>query len=398
MQAKKFLSLVLGSTFAVTAILNLQATVTVSAAETNAENTEAVTNVVPISQTTQATTATESPVTETATTAAATPMEEHTAVAAENKEVSATTNSNLPVDAADKSDAGKYAVVWKTPVVIYGVALSPAEVAQAKALLGLANVSSLLETTIDKDDLYKYLGNIAPNSDMISSVAVQKREAGFGVRVTIVTPDKVSQVTSRMYESAAISAGVSDCQILVASTRPVTGESALAGVYKAFDLKGEVFDANQMQISRDELSTINAINQSNIAKKGYDKENLDKVVLNTKLALQDQFAASGKSIASEEIAKIINSYLKEYDLDGIVNGEQIDSLTKFFEKFQNTEAINSPSVRKQLELLANKLDTLFKNFKQDAEAAQFWDRIVQFVREVWQAVMDALNSLVSTSS
>lgn len=406
MRAKKAISLVLSTSFGVGMLLGAQVNGYVAAEETT--QMQAQTEITTVNNVSDGAAHALAETSDNGNTLNAQTQPVATTTTASTVDVTSTTElataekvvngNNLPVSGTAQDDAGKYSVVWKTPVVIYGVGLSPEEVAQSKTLLGLGNVSSLLETTIDKDDLYRYLGNIAPNSDMISSVAVQKREAGFGVRVTIVTPDKITQVSNHMYESAAISAGVSDCQILVASTRPVTGESALAGVYKAFDLKGEVFNANQMQISRDELSTVNAINQSNIGIKGYDKESLDKVVLNTKLALQDQFAANGKSLASNEIADLINSYLKDYKLDGIVTGDQIESLTKFFEKFQSTDAINSPSVRKQLELLANKLDTLFRNFQKDAEAAQFWDRIVQFVREVWEAVINAVNGLMATNA
>ena len=50
----------------------------------------------------------------------------------------------------------------------------------------------------------------------------------------IITEDNITKITSNQYANAAITAGVSDVEIDVASVSKVTGESALTGVYKAF--------------------------------------------------------------------------------------------------------------------------------------------------------------------
>ena len=312
------------------------------------------------------------------------------------KEKSATANSPKQTTKSNKSglekvqeqDAGKFEVVWKTPVVVYGAALSINEISRTRELFGLGNVNALSETSVDSRDLYRYLGSSAVDGDMISSVAVQKREKGFGVRVKIVTPSMITQITDAMYTNAAISAGVSDCQILVASTRPVTGESALAGVYKAFALKGETFNSKQMQVSQAELNTVNAINQSNAKVKGYNKAYMDKVILDTKLAMQKRAGQLGTGLAAGEITKIINANLSKYGLGNIVKSNQVEALTKLFERFQNTDAINSPVVQQQLQILSSKLQTVFDQFYQDAKKAGFWDRIVKFVTDVWDTIMD----------
>lgn len=305
-----------------------------------------------------------------------------------------TTKSNKSgLEKVQEQDAGKFEVVWKTPVVVYGAALSINEISRTRELFGLGNVNALSETSVDSRDLYRYLGSSAVDGDMISSVAVQKREKGFGVRVKIVTPSMITQITDAMYTNAAISAGVSDCQILVASTRPVTGESALAGVYKAFALKGETFNSKQMQVSQAELNTVNAINQSNAKVKGYNKAYMDKVILDTKLAMQKRAGQLGTGLAAGEITKIINANLSKYGLDNIVKSNQVEALTKLFERFQNTDAINSPVVQQQLQILSSKLQTVFDQFYQDAKKAGFWDRIVKFVTDVWDTIMDSVNKL-----
>lgn len=59
------------------------------------------------------------------------------------------------------------------------------EISRTREMFGLGNVQALGETSVDSSDLYQYLGSTAADSDMISSVAVQKREKGYGVRVKI---------------------------------------------------------------------------------------------------------------------------------------------------------------------------------------------------------------------
>lgn len=297
-----------------------------------------------------------------------------------------------------EKDANKYEKVWKTPVVVYGAALSIDEISRTREMFGLGNVQALGETSVDSSDLYQYLGSTAADSDMISSVAVQKREKGYGVRVKIVTPQNITQITDAIYTNAAISAGVHDCQIMVASMRPVTGESALTGVYKAFKLKGENFDPKQMQASQAELKTVNAINQSHIANPNYNPTSLDRAVLDTKLAIQSKAAKVGGKLASSEIAKLINENLNKYKIGNIVKPEQIEQLTQVFEGFQNTNALSSQVVREQLEILGNKLQVVFDQFYKDAVAAGFWDRIVKFINDVWQEVMVTVNNLATELS
>lgn len=300
-----------------------------------------------------------------------------------------------PLAKEQAKDDKKFKSVWKTPVVVYGAALSIDEITSIREMFGLGNVNALSETSVDSSDLYRFLGSTAPDSDMISSVAVQKREKGYGVRVKNVTPDKITQITEAMYTNAAISAGVHDCQIMVASTRPVTGESALAGVYKAFKLKGESFDTKQIQASQNELNTVNSINQSLLTEKNYNPSNLDRAVLDTKLAIQAQAAKIGSKLASNEITKLLNENLAKYGLGNIVKDGQIEQLTKVFEAFQNTDALKSPVVREQLQLLGQKLQAVFEQFHADAVQAKFWDRIVQFVSDVWQTIMTTVDNLAS---
>ena len=70
---------------------------------------------------------------------------------------------------------------------------------------------------------------------MISSVAIAPGDPGSGVKANIKDyngSNNITQVTSQQYAMVAQMAGVTDVSIVVTANRPVSGESALTGVYK----------------------------------------------------------------------------------------------------------------------------------------------------------------------
>lgn len=103
-------------------------------------------------------------------------------------------------------------------------------------------------------------------------------------------------------------------------------------------------------------------------------------------------------MSANEITTLLNKNLAKYGLDNIIQPEQIEQLSKVFEGFQNTDALNSEVVREQLQLLGQKLQAVFDQFHADAVKAGFWDRIVQFVRDIWQTIMTTVNNLAGEFS
>ena len=125
---------------------------------------------------------------------------------------------------------------WGKPTVVYGGGLTNDQIQSTRDLFDIEDTNNVYETSVDANDLYNYLGIAGGDtSSLISSVMVQKQDAGKGVKVKIITEDNITKITSNQYANAAITAGVSDVEIDVASVSKVTGESALTGVYKALE-------------------------------------------------------------------------------------------------------------------------------------------------------------------
>lgn len=220
-----------------------------------------------------------------------------------------------------------------------------------------------------------------------------KRNEGFGLQVTVLTPDRISQITPQMYQNAAITAGVKDVEIAIASVINVTGESALTGIYKALEANGEQLDTQRMQVGQDELETVNQINQENASTEGFDSARFDQVMIEIKQALADLKERTGELATREDIEQIINDALAKYDLQTIINQTQINNLLIFFEKYQQSGVLDATEVKEQLRQLSDQVSDRVKDWVDQAQTSGLLDQIGQFFRELFQSLADFFRNL-----
>ena len=223
----------------------------------------------------------------------------------------------------------------------------------------------------------------------ISSVLVQK-DNNSGVNVEILTPENITTITEQQYTNAAITAGVEDVNIEVASIRPVTGESALTGVYKALDVNGEELDQERMEVAQEELETTSDI----VAEENLDEEEssrLDGVIVEIKQQLGEIKDRTDELATREEIEQIINDALDRYDLRNVISVENVNILINYFENYQQTSAIDSEQVRQQLNEFANNLGDRLGDAWQQAEESGLLDRIANFFRDIINSITNLFN-------
>ena len=212
---------------------------------------------------------------------------------------------------------------WGKPTVVYGGGLSDQQIKETSKLLGIKDENTVTTTKATGEDLVKYLGaGEANTSVMISSVMVQKRNKGEGVKVHIATPKNITLVTSEQYANAAITAGVADTEIEVAAVSKVTGESALTGVYKAFEANGVVLDGKRTAVAQQELELTNQIAQEQSKEKGFDAAKLDQAMIDIMKALAEIKEKQGQVATKEDVERIVNEALKKYVLDRVINPTQ----------------------------------------------------------------------------
>ncbi len=281
---------------------------------------------------------------------------------------------------------------WGKPTFVYGGGLSEAQIEETMTLLNIENPDNVHSFAVTGEDLQHYLNDgETDTSAMISSVIVQKQDAGKGVEVVIQTPENITQITADQYINAAITAGVSDAKISVASVSRVTGESALTGIYKAFDANGEELEQDRMEVAQEELETTNQIVQENEGVEGFDGSQLDQAIIEIKQSLADLKESQGELATREDIERIINEALANANLGDYVTQEQFDRLLDLFEKYQQTSAIDSQEVKDQLTDLANSVQDKVSDLITKAEENGVMDKIAKFFQDIWQAITGLFN-------
>lgn len=144
-------------------------------------------------------------------------------------------------DGTDDSSSSGSTHTLNSSYVVYGAGTS----SEVRSRLDdvFQSDSSFKKLTATAADYSKYISQQDNTTDaaMISSVAIAPGDPGSGVKVNIKNYDgenNITKVTSQQYAMVAQMAGVTDVSIVVTANRPVSGESALTGVYKALATDG----------------------------------------------------------------------------------------------------------------------------------------------------------------
>lgn len=273
---------------------------------------------------------------------------------------------------------------WGKPTVVYGGGLTNDQIQSTRDLFDIKDTNNVYETSVDANDLYTYLGIAGGStSSLISSVMVQKKDSGTGVKVKIITEDNITKITSNQYANAAITAGVSDVEIDVASVSKVTGESALTGVYKALEANGETLDLDRTQVAQDELETTNEIAENNADNSNFDSGRLDQAMVEIKKELAEIKQNQGSAATAEQVEQVVTDALKKFNLSDIISQDDINKLIEFAKKYQNTSAIDSQEVLKQLNKLSGNLKNQLSGLLDKAQSEGWFDKIINFIKSLF---------------
>lgn len=282
-------------------------------------------------------------------------------------------------------DPGVVDEAWGKPTFVHGGGLNDDQIKKTADLLGIDDLEDVVSISATGQDLVDYLGYGSGNTaSMISSVLVQKGRKD-GVNLEIVTPNDITLITEQQYINAAITAGVENVSIEVASIRPVTGESALTGVYKALEANGEELDTERMEVAQDELETTSKIADTEDLDEE-DSGKLDGAIIEIKQQLAELKERTDELATREEIEEIINDALKKYDLQDVISVNNINNLIVYFEKYQQTSAIDSEEVKKQLNEFANQLGDRLGGVWEQAEENGLIDRVVNFFKDIIDSI------------
>lgn len=291
---------------------------------------------------------------------------------------------------------------WAKDVYAYGAGLNESQIDETAQLLGIGNMDAVNKVSVDAEDLYKYLKINGNDASMISSIFVKKMPEDSGTSVTITTPQNITKVTDIEYSNAAITAGIIDAEIFVGAVRPVTGTSALTGVYKAFELNGVDLDDERVAVANEELETVNAIVQEHKEEENFSSEKINAVIADVKEKLIDKKDETDQTASKEEIIQIIQNSVNEFNLGDIITQVNIENLAVYFQNFQNTSAIDSEELKEQVKKLGGNLrDKLqgalensdeivdsAKEFINSEETKGFLSKLAEMISNFFQKIAD----------
>jgi uncharacterized protein YpuA (DUF1002 family) len=216
----------------------------------------------------------------------------------------------------------------------------------------------------------KYIpdGGFTKDWAVYSSVRMQTLDSGEGITVDIATPKNITHITAEQYQNAALTAGITDAKLTVASAVPIDGSGALAGVYKIVEESGGIINQDRVSVAQDEMDVLSTITEENKDKEGYSDEALNAAQEQAKTELAAQ-TADGSELTQSDIQATVEKALKDNGLEGIVTSDQVTELTtlmsdmkdkNIFEDF--VKELDLSEARKQIEEKSKGLWENVKNF------------------------------------
>ncbi|WP_442896325.1 DUF1002 domain-containing protein [Enterococcus sp. BWB1-3] len=299
---------------------------------------------------------------------------------------------------------------WGKPTFVAGAGLSDAQREETMKILGISADQVNIQTATGAD-LIKYLGSgSGDDAAMLSSVVVNRENEGKGITVDIVTPENITLITADQYKNPLVTAGISDATIKVGSVVKVTGESALTGVYKAFEANGEAVDSDRAQLAQEELTTTTDVanditneavrNNSNMtdeekqaANKAYQTQ-LNQALVDIKRELADLKNQKGDAVTVEEVETVVNNAIEKNDLSQYISQDSINRLIALAQQYLSIDGVLSAESIAQLDKISegfqNTLKDLGNRFGDLTGALKANEG---FFAGLWQSVKDFFSGL-----
>ncbi|MDG0820698.1 DUF1002 domain-containing protein [Staphylococcus equorum] len=286
----------------------------------------------------------------------------------------------------------------KDDVITYGGNLDSQQKDDVREKLEASKNDKSLDVTLD--DVEQFTG--VRYDHIYSSSVIEPKTLGKGVDVEIVTPDNITKITEEQYTNAAISAGIQNAKIRVASTvEPTTGDGALTGIVKAYAEEGTDLNIEDAKNANQEMSDLASISEENENKDGYSDAAMNNAVADMKEQVAEE-KEKNNEVSEDKIRSIVDDVLKEKGLDNAITDNQRNTLYNIIINVANSNVLQTDpkAFKKQLgdykdQLEKNHGDLLDKakdkaselNTEENRNFLQkIWDAIVGFFQWLWNLI------------
>lgn len=292
------------------------------------------------------------------------------------------------VFANEKQEAKVIDEQWGNPTLILGNALNKEQKQETVKALEVEDVNKVETYTVQGKDMVKYLGSGNENANMYSSALISplKDSKTTDVVVQIITPDNITKVSTTQYTNALITAGATGVSVKIASPVKVTGESALTGIYKAYESNGIELDSDRMKVAQTELDTVSDIVADNTNADEFKKETLDKAMIEIKQKIAEATNNGEQPIKQAIASEIVHEVIKANGLDGFISQEQTDNLVDFAFKYSTTNAVSSDEVKEQLSNLTQDVKQNLEETYNKLKDEGFWQKVGEFFTNIFDSI------------
>lgn len=263
---------------------------------------------------------------------------------------------------------------YGVPIVVYGGNLSEDEKASVAESLTVAEEAEIEEIEVTGEDLVTYIKDGDARARMYSSAKITRTDEGEGLVIQIVTPENITQVTAEMYANAMLTAGINNATVDVAAPKPVTGHSALVGIYKAYEVNGEQLDPERTDVANDELEVATELAED------VDEAKVSELLTEIKKQIAEQNPAS-----REEVEQIVEEQLSKLQIE--LSPEDRQLLIDLMDRIRQLD-IDFSQWSTQLEDLSKTIEEKIGGIVNDEG---FWNSVKEFFRNLANSVRSWFN-------
>ena len=242
-----------------------------------------------------------------------------------------------------------YADEVEKPYLSLGADLNKEEKARVLNLLGVREdrLSDYELVTITNADEHEYLDNYLNasiiGSRALSSVLIEKKSKGNGIRVTT---KNITYCTEGMYQNALSTAGITDADITVAGPFNLTGTAALVGAMKAYeDMTGEEIEETLKDAATNEL-----VVTGDLAEEIGGSEQAEELI-----AMLKEFIAEHDNPTDEEMEEAIRQ--GEEQLDITLTEDQKEQIMELMKKIDDLD-LDVDQLKEQAKAIYEKITDL----------------------------------------
>lgn len=262
--------------------------------------------------------------------------------------------------------------------------------------------SNYTKLTATAADYQQYIGHDSTtDAAMISSVAISPADPGSGVKVNIKKyngKSNITKVTAQQYAMVAQMAGVTDITINVTASRPVSGESALTGVYKAFATDGHQLNSQDTSAANSVLNATQGAINENSGDRSYPGKLMAAVGNVSKQIAQKKQSNNGQTVNKKTIQVMLTTELKKQGIETKTSNNQQNKIVNSLVIFQNSPISSSKTyvnnVSNTINNVKNSSGSLMTKAKDWAnsnsgkktvqQASNWLTRLVNWVRSLFE--------------